>query len=39
MPTVMREKPLVAFEELERAHDLRTKLLGRLRYAAGDDED
>jgi MoxR-like ATPase len=38
LPTVMRKKPLVAFDEIERAaHDLRAKLLGRLQYAVGDE--
>jgi hypothetical protein len=36
---MMRKKTLLAFDELERAHDLRAKLLGRLQYAAGDDDD
>jgi hypothetical protein len=35
--TVMRKKTLLAFDELERAHDLRAKLLGRLQLAVGDD--
>jgi hypothetical protein len=39
LPTVMRKKPLVAFHELDRAHDVSVKLLGRLQYAAGDDDD
>jgi hypothetical protein len=39
LPTVMREKTLLAFEELERALDLRAKLLGRLQLAVGDDDD
>jgi hypothetical protein len=39
LPTVMRKKPLVAFDEFERAHDLRAKLLGRLQLAAGEDDD
>jgi hypothetical protein len=34
----MRKKPLVAFDVLERAHDLRAKLLGRLQLAVGGDE-
>ncbi len=38
LPTVMRKKPLVVLEKLERAaHDLRAKLLGRLQYAVGDE--
>ena len=37
LPTVMRKKPLVAFDELERAHDVSAKLLGRLQYAVGDE--
>jgi hypothetical protein len=37
LPTVMRKKPLLAFDELKRAHDLRAKLLGRLQYAVGDE--
>jgi hypothetical protein len=37
LPTVMREKPLLAFDELERALDLRAKLLGRLQYAIVDE--
>jgi hypothetical protein len=39
LPTVMRKKPLLAFDDFEHAHDLRAKLLGRLQYAAGDDDD
>jgi hypothetical protein len=35
----MRKKRLLAFDEFEHAHDLRAKLLGRLQYAAGDDDD
>ena len=36
----MRKKPLLAFDELERAHDLRAKLLGRRQYAVdGVDEN
>ncbi len=38
LPTVMRKKPLVAFDELERAHDLLAKFLGRLQLAVGGDE-
>ena len=34
LPTVMRKKPLVAFEELERAHDLHAR---RLQLAVGDE--
>ena len=34
----MRKKPLVALDELERA-DLRAKLLGRRKYAVGEDGD
>ncbi len=37
LPTVMRKKPLVVIDELERAHDLRAKLLGQLHYATGDE--
>jgi hypothetical protein len=37
LPTVMRKKPLVAFDELERTHDLRAKLLGRRQLAAVGD--
>ena len=38
LPTVMRKKPLVAFDGIERAaHDLRAKLLGRLQYAVGNE--
>ena len=38
LPTVMRKKPLLAIEEIERAaHDLRAKLLGRQQYAVGDE--
>jgi hypothetical protein len=37
LPTVMRKKPLVAFDELERVHDASVKLLGRLQYAVGDE--
>jgi hypothetical protein len=39
LPTVMRKKPLLAFDELERVHDLRAKLLGRLQLAVGGDND
>jgi hypothetical protein len=34
--TVMRKKPLVAINEVERALDLRAKLFGRRHYAVGD---
>jgi hypothetical protein len=37
LPMVMRKKTLLAFDELEHAHDLRAKLLGRLQYAVGDE--
>ena len=37
LPTVMRKKPLVSLEELERAHDLLAKLLGRRQCAVKDD--
>ena len=37
LQTVLRKKPLVAFDELERAHNLRAKLLGRQQYAVGDE--
>jgi len=37
LPTVMRKKPLLAFEEIARAHDLRAKLLGRLQLAVDDE--
>jgi len=37
LPTVMRKKPLLALDELERAHDLRAKLLGRVQLAVGDE--
>jgi hypothetical protein len=37
LPTVMREKPLLAFDALERVRDTREKLLGRLQHAAGDE--
>ena len=37
LPTVMRKKTLVAFDELERAHDCRAKLFGRLQLAIGDE--
>ena len=37
LPTVMRKKPLVAFDELERVHEVSAKLLGRLQYAVGDE--
>ncbi len=37
LPTVMRKKPRLAFDELERALDLRAKLLGRLQLAADDE--
>ncbi len=33
----MRKKPLVAFDELERAHDVRAKPRGRLQYAVGNE--
>jgi hypothetical protein len=36
---LQREEPLVVFDELEHTHDLRAKLLGRRKYAAGDDDD
>ena len=39
LPTMMRKKPLVAFDELERVHDWRAKLLGRQQFAAVGDED
>jgi hypothetical protein len=39
LPKVMRKKPLLAFDELERAHDLRAKLLGRRQLAIGCDDD
>jgi hypothetical protein len=40
LPTVMRKKPLLAFEELKRAHDWCEKLLGRQQLAAdGVDDD
>jgi hypothetical protein len=39
LPTVMREKPLLAFDELERAHDVSEKLLGRLQLAVDGDDD
>ena len=37
LQAVMRKKPLLAFDELEGALDLRAKLLGRLQYAVGDE--
>ena len=37
LPTAMRKKPLVAFEELKRKHDWCEKLLGRQQLAAGDE--
>ncbi len=37
LPTVMRKKPLVASDELERAHDLLAKLLGRQQLAVEDE--
>jgi hypothetical protein len=37
LPTVMRKKALVAFDELERAHDVRAKPRGRLQYAVEDE--
>ena len=38
LPTVMRKKPLVVLEKLERAaHDLTAKLRGRLQYAVGNE--
>ena len=33
------EEPLVVFDEHERALDLRAKLLGRRKYAVGEDDD
>ena len=39
LPTVIHKKPLQAFDELERALDLRAKLLGRLQLAVGGDND
>ena len=39
LPTVMRKKPLVVFDELERALDVSTKLLGRRQLAVGVDDD
>ena len=36
---VMRKKTLLAFDELERAHDLRSKLHGRQQLAAIGDDD
>jgi hypothetical protein len=39
LPTVMRKKPLLAFDELERALDLCAKLLGRQQLAVGCDEN
>jgi hypothetical protein len=39
LPTVMHKKPLVAFDELENAHDLRAKLLGRRQLAANGVDD
>ncbi len=35
----MRKKPLLAFDELERALDLRAKLLGQQQFAVGGDDD
>ena len=35
---LLRKKPLQAFDELERAHNLRAKLLGRQQYAGGVDD-
>ncbi len=35
----MRNQAFLAFDELERALDLRAKLLGRRQHAAGDDDD
>jgi hypothetical protein len=37
LPTVIHKKPLVAFDELEHALDLRAKLLGRLQLATDDE--
>ena len=37
LPTVMRKNPILAFDELERALDLRAKLRGRLQFAVGDE--
>jgi hypothetical protein len=37
LPMVMRKKPLLAFDELERVHDVSVKLLGRLQYAVEDE--
>ena len=39
LPTVMRKKPLLAFDEFEHAHDLRAKLLGRRQLAADGVDD
>jgi hypothetical protein len=39
LPTVMRKKPLLAFDEFERAHDWRAKLLGRQQLAVGDKDN
>jgi hypothetical protein len=37
LPTVMRKKTLLAFDELERVHNWSEKLLGRQQYAVGDE--
>jgi hypothetical protein len=39
LPTVLRNQAFLAFDELERALDLRANQLGRRQYAAGDDDD
>jgi hypothetical protein len=39
LPTVVRKKPVLAFDELERVHDLRAKLLGRRQLAADGVDD
>ena len=42
LPTEMRKKTLLAFDELERlhhTHDVSVKLLGRQHFAVGDDDN
>jgi hypothetical protein len=41
LPTVqsLRQQPRLGLEELERAHDLRAKLRGRLQLAVDDEVD
>ncbi len=37
LPTVMRKKPILAFDEFELVHDWCEKLLRRQQYAVGDE--